>query len=116
MQHSIFYKGLPEFTEEQEEEVNAIYKIWEMCLHEGDFLVGDSMTVADLSCIPLVTSFNDLIPIDVKKFPKLLNYIERMCQLPYYDTINKAGAETLIGVIREQLKENNRIHFQTSNK
>lgn len=71
------------------------------------------MTVADLSCIPLVTSFSDLIQIDGVRFPKLVNYIERMSQLPYYDQINKAGAEILIGVIKKQIKENIRLKFQT---
>lgn len=104
------------FTKVEEEEVNATYKTWEMFLAEGEFLVGNSMTVADLSCIPLLTSFNDLIPIDGEKFPKLLNYVERMSQLPYYDEINRAGAETLIGVIRKQLNENIRLQFQTSNQ
>lgn len=102
-------------TIDQEEEVNKIYKTWEIFLQNGDFLVGDSMTVADLSCIPLVTSFNDLIPIDEDKFPKLINFIERMSQLPFYDEINKAGAEILIGVIKKQINENIRLKLEIGN-
>lgn len=73
------------------------------------------MTVADLSCIPLVTSFNDLISIDGVRFPKLVDYIERMSQLPYYDKINKVGAEILNGVINNQIKENIRLKYELTN-
>lgn len=55
-------------------------------------MVGDNCTIADLALIPSVTSLNVLVPIDEEACPKLLEWIARVEELPYYEA-NSVGLD-----------------------
>lgn len=74
-------------------------------------MVGNSLTVADFSAAPIITSVNGIIPIDGNKYPKLVAYIERLSLLPYFDEINKVASENLAGFVKKQMKDNIRSSF-----
>lgn len=80
-------------------------------MKDAEYMVGNSLTVADFSAAPIITSVNGLIPIDGNKYPKLVAYIERLSQLPYFDEINKVASETLSGIVKQQMKANIRSSF-----
>lgn len=83
----------------------------ETFLKDADFMVGNSLTVADLSASPIITSVNGLVPIDENKFPKLIAYIARMSELPYFDEINKEASANLSNYVKKTMKDNIRLSF-----
>lgn len=58
-----------------------------------DYIVGNSLTLADLSCIATIATMEAFFPLeDRSSYPKLFAWIERMSQLPEYDRLNQQGA------------------------
>lgn len=70
-------------------------------------MVGNSLTVAS----PSTSTASGLIPIDRNKFPKLVAYLQRFSQLPYFDEINKVGTETLTNFVKNKMKVNIKLSF-----
>lgn len=70
-----------------------------------DFIVGNSLTVADLSFVALLETVNALDPISSEKYPKTEAYIKKMSKLlPYFEEINREGIDSLIAFITSQKK------------
>uniref|UniRef100_T1GW09 Uncharacterized protein n=1 Tax=Megaselia scalaris TaxID=36166 RepID=T1GW09_MEGSC len=87
-----------------EEAVSAVYEGYdflEKFLANSNYLVGNSLTVADLCCIATISSLV-FAPIDPSKYPKLTEWIKRMKVLPYYET-NEKGASQLLAMIKPSL-------------
>lgn len=78
----------------------------ESFLKDNDFIVGDSLTVADLILIPLLSAIDAITPIDADKFPRLSSYLDRQSKLPYYAEINVPGNKALKGMLDFCLKRN----------
>lgn len=75
---------------------------------DGEYLVGNKMTVADLSGIAIIGTLNAFIPVDEQKYPQLTNYIKKMEKLPYYKDINQKGIDLLAAILKGKLAENNK--------
>lgn len=82
-------------------EVYEAFDFLEIFLANSKYLVGNTMTVADISCITTVSSLL-FAPINPIKYPKLNEWIKRMKQLPYYET-NENGAGIILSLIKPQL-------------
>ena len=81
--------GETEISEIKIEGMMKGYASIEKFLESSSYLVGESMTLADLSLWTLSESMMQVIPIDNEKFPKINAWLERMRQLPYYEELNK---------------------------
>lgn len=68
------------------------YRTIELLLTGTLYLVGNTVTLADLSLWPQIESLVQLIPIDGKKFPKFVIWLDRMRTLPTAE-MNRQGAE-----------------------
>lgn len=68
----------------------------ETFLEKGKYMVGDSLTVADLSIGAMVATSNAMWPIRKDKSPKLAAYLERMYEIPYFKEINEAGINAVL--------------------
>lgn len=79
------------------------YDLLESVLQDTPYLVGSNLTLADLSCISTVSSMNIVYPISAEKYPKIIQWIQRLEKLPYYEKINKEGAVGLQDLIKEKL-------------
>lgn len=106
-------RGATKITDEEEEAVVKCYATLEVFLQNGDFLVGNSLTVADFTLIVHLAGIKEFIPIDAKKFAKLTAYIERMFQLPYFGEINTAATEMYVNFIKKMMKDNIRKSFDS---
>lgn len=87
-----------------EESVRAVYEgfdFLEKFLANSNYLVGNSLTVADICCIATVSSLV-FAPIDPAKYPKLTEWIKRMKMLPCYET-NEKGASMILSMIKPHL-------------
>lgn len=79
------------------------YDLLEVFFQEDLYLVGNSLTVADLVCIANVSSMDGLVPIDAVKYPKLTAWLERVKQLPYYEEANGKHDATYIKFLKDLL-------------
>lgn len=80
------YMGGTEVPEKDIKSLFEAYDILEAFLANDSYLVGNQLTVADLCAIGLIGSINEIYaPITADKYPKLLNWFERMKSLPFYE-------------------------------
>lgn len=59
------------------------------------YLVGNTMTVADIACASTVLTLCYLVPIDAELYPRIDIWLMLMTKLPDYDEIQCAGAKLL---------------------
>lgn len=57
-----------------------------------DFVVGNSMTIADFSCVSTISTVMGVVPLDEDRHPRIYAWLERMKSLPYYEEANGGGA------------------------
>lgn len=101
----ILYYGSGETPQDK---VDYLYKAYELLNDTlvSDYIVGNALTLADLSCIASIASIHAIFPIDASKYPKLAAWVERLAKLPYYKVTNQDGAEELANLYRAKLAEN----------
>lgn len=59
-------------------------------LQTDDYLVGNQLSVADLSNSTTVVTILKILEIDEAKYPKTLAWIDRITNLPFYDDAKNA--------------------------
>ncbi|KAJ6635737.1 Glutathione S-transferase 1 [Pseudolycoriella hygida] len=80
------YAGGTEVPDKDIKNIQDAYELMETFLATDSYLVGDRLTVADLCAIGLIGSTHELYaPVTANKYPKLLNWFDRMKSLPFYD-------------------------------
>lgn len=84
----VFFKGVYDISDSYRAAFRDGYGFLEKFLAVDEYLVGNRMTVADLSVITSVTQMAGLVPIEADKYPKLSGWIERMSKLPYFKEWN----------------------------
>uniref|UniRef100_T1E824 glutathione transferase n=1 Tax=Anopheles aquasalis TaxID=42839 RepID=T1E824_ANOAQ len=102
----ILYDGSPDTPQDKIDNLYRAYQLLNDTL-VSDFIVGNSLTLADLSCIASISSMHAIFPIDAGKYPQLAAWVERVSkQLPYYKSTNQDGAEELAQLYRTILADN----------
>ncbi|XP_055601881.1 glutathione S-transferase 1-like [Uranotaenia lowii] len=82
-----FYHGAKKIPSENLEGFQA-YEFLEATL-KGKFLVGGSLTLADISICTTLSTANYIVPIDGQRFPKLVNYLKDLEQnQPWFGELN----------------------------
>lgn len=99
--------GEKEISEVKIEGIIRGYNTLEKFLESTDYLVGNNLTLADLSSWPIVESCIQLIPMEAEKYPKIHAWLARLRKLPYYEELNKKGADDHVACIRACLARNN---------
>lgn len=77
---------------------NKTYSLIEDFLSSNDWIAGPTMTIADLSLIPSITSLDCVVPIDCRKYPRIRYWIKRAESLPCY-AANENGLNKIKGLI-----------------
>ncbi|XP_053690781.1 glutathione S-transferase 1-like [Sabethes cyaneus] len=102
----IFYQGHPEIPEDKRKSIYDAYDLLEGML-QSDYLVGDSLTLADISCSTSLTTLNLLFPVDADKCPKLVAYLKRLEQnLPNHKEFNLERSKLSEAHLKQKLIEN----------
>lgn len=111
MMRPIIYEGAVDFTEKQLQVVYSAFDTVETFLAVDPYLVGNQLTVADLSCITTLTQLIFLAKLDATKYPKIAAYVKRLELLPYFEEINTANL-TKLGPLLEMLIARNKKAIQ----
>lgn len=100
------YYGSPDVPEEKINNIYKAYDLLEAVLKSSPYLVGDHLTLADLSCVATASSLCAILPAAEEKYPKLNAWIKRLAKLPYYAEINQKGVDILAKKYRETVVAN----------
>lgn len=93
-QKTILYGGKSEIQEESVELTHKAYDFTEKLLKD-EFLVGNNLTLADISCCIDLLTLDRLVAIDKNKYPKLAAWMERVSSIPNFHEINDDGVQQL---------------------
>ena len=99
--------GEKEITQVKIDGIVRGYTTIEKFLENSNYLVGDNLTLADLSLWPQLESIMQLIPMEAEKYPKVHAWLARLRQLPYSDELNRKGADMHIEIVNACFKQNN---------
>lgn len=73
-----------------------------------EYLVGNKVTVADISCLTSFSSLDTILKLDRAKFPKVNAWFERMKQIPGYQEFNQSAVDRMSEVVRMIFEGNKR--------
>lgn len=80
----ILYCSGSVITHEKQNEMLRVCRLFEATL-QSDYTVGNSLTLADISCSTSLALLHSVFPIDANRCPKLVAYLQRMEEtMPYY--------------------------------
>ncbi|EAT40305.1 AAEL007964-PA [Aedes aegypti] len=99
--------GGSEIPAEKAAYVESAYQLLEDALTD-DFIAGNSLTIADLSCGSTVSTAMGLIPMDRDKYPKIYAWLNRLKALPYFEELNDQGAVELPAIMKNLMETNAR--------
>ncbi|XP_037956166.1 glutathione S-transferase 1 [Teleopsis dalmanni] len=100
------YGGEGEFNQKSLDMCQNAYCFLESFLQNGKYVVGNTMTVADISINTTLITLNMLIPVDQTRYPNIVAWMELMKSLPDYEDINVKGADALYKRIITVMAEN----------
>ena len=91
----------PGLTDAQVSDITECYEVTEKYLTK-EFLAGNELTLADISCVATLSSLNCFIPID-KKYVKLHQWWGTLKRLSWYQKVNEPGLKLFDGFIKQFL-------------
>lgn len=99
-----YFDGGYDVSEMSIKNAHEAYSFLETFLSSDKYLVGDHLTVADLSAITSVTQLMYMVPIDEIKYPKLSAWIKTFDALPYFhdeDTVPRLEYMKFVDGLRD---------------
>lgn len=103
---AILFRQSVEIPQEGINGINDAYGFMEIFLKNDSYLVGNSITVADYCCVACVSTIQYAAPIDPEKFPKVMEWFEKMKAIPFYDEINGKFVEIFEQLVLGALEKN----------
>lgn len=101
----LFYNS-SDWPEDRVQNIQTAYDILERFLENTPYVCGDEMTIADISLVATTASLIENIPLEPEKHLKIIEWMDRMAELSYYEELNGAPARDFQAAIRE-LREKN---------
>lgn len=101
-QFPIFTRGATEVAPHVIDALYAAFDLLETFLQHDDYLVGNSVTVADLCCVATAHSSLAILDLDNGKYPKVLAWIDRLFALSYVKEVNGHSAQGFRDLINKQ--------------
>lgn len=86
--YSVVKHGVP-MTEAQETDIKECYDVAEKYLTD-QYMAGDCLTLADISCVTTISSLDCIVPIH-SKYRRLHDWWGRLKKEPWYQKINQPG-------------------------
>ncbi|KAH9644303.1 hypothetical protein HF086_003802 [Spodoptera exigua] len=97
---NVLLKGKKTIEQELLDDVAEGYAFIEAFLSRTKYIAGDHVTIADLSILSTVSTQEQILPIDVQKYPKLKSWLEELKATPYCKKYNEEGANAWGAFIR----------------
>lgn len=102
----VIFSGGYEVPQDKLDPLFAALDLLETFLQNDNYLVGNSVTLADFCCAPTVITMELVITIDVDKYPKILEWIERLNELPYFVQQNAEKMKEFQVIFQNRIEAN----------
>ncbi|KAK5642241.1 hypothetical protein RI129_008408 [Pyrocoelia pectoralis] len=99
----IIRQGATSMPQEKCDDVRDAYDFLETFLEGHEYMAGDSLTIADLSIVSIISSIAPFVALTQNKHPRITRWYNRMQELPYYTEANQIGCDKLVGFIESKL-------------
>lgn len=104
-QFPVFTNGASDVAPTVIEALYAAFDFLERFLEEGDYLVGDTVTLADLCCVTSVYSAAAIMSLDQDRYSRTVAWLDRLNQLPYIRDINATSASGFRALMNKNKEE-----------
>nr|XP_022912006.1 glutathione S-transferase D4-like [Onthophagus taurus] len=101
--HAVLVSNLIELSNKVIVSLQESYNCLERRLQDSQYLTGDSLTIADLSCLATVSTATVFTPICSARHPKLFQWFSTCKKLPYYKEANSNGLAKLDLLVEDVL-------------
>lgn len=101
----VIYFGAATIPEDRIAYMQKAYDGLEHCLATGPYLTGAELTIADLCSVASVSTAEAFAPIDAEQYPKVLQWLQRLQELPYYKENNQVGQDVMVNLLKGLLAE-----------
>ncbi|XP_017038678.1 glutathione S-transferase 1-like [Drosophila ficusphila] len=98
----LFWQNQSEIPKSRINDLEDVYKTLDLFLENGDYLAGDTLTIADFHVTAALTGFLVFLPVDATKYPRLAAWVKRIKALPYYEEANGSRAAQIIEFIKSK--------------
>lgn len=107
----IIFRGGCEVPAYRIEPIHAAYEILERFLAVDPFLVGNQLTIADISVAASILALGCFVPLESDKHPRILAWIERIkTTIPIFDEVNSQAVKDMKVLIQTALEANKQKH------
>lgn len=101
------FAGGDSILEEHSNSVHNAYVMLEAFLESDPFLVGDQLTVADVSVAVTMEILTKFVPVEDERYPKLSAWIARVKEIiDFFDEINEEPSQQLYEMINTKMESN----------
>lgn len=89
--------------------MDEAYDVLETLLTTDLYMVGHNLTVADFCCVATVSTLNLIRPMNKERHSKVLSWMARCAELPYYYEANQKGADELFRFYTQKMIDNKTV-------
>ncbi|KAM3961278.1 glutathione S-transferase 1 [Aphomia sociella] len=100
------FQGLQGITPKHIADIEEAYGVVEAYLGDKPYLVGDHLTLADLSLGATTTAMETLHKVDPKKFPRVADWVARLQKESFFKNINSKGVAALSQLVQIYWEKN----------
>lgn len=100
--YSVVKYKAPGATDEQIADIVESYYIADKYLEVTQYIAGDTLSLADISCVATISSLNSIVEID-DKYVKLRTWWARLRKEDWYQQENEPGLRLFDGFIKQFL-------------
>lgn len=101
--YAAIFEGVRKPSEKAINDVLESYDFLEAFLSKTKFVASDKMTIADISVLSTVAASRYMVPIDDKKYPKILAWLSYMEQQPFFKKYGGPGSAGLGNFLKDKL-------------
>lgn len=102
----VLYNKAKSFPEDRINYIRSQYEILNRFVENSPYVCGESLTIADLCLVATATSLTEIVPFDPVAHAKVLQWIDRLAKLPYYEQANGVGARDVQAVVKGAIVKN----------
>lgn len=74
----------------------------ETVLEKSKYVADDNLTIADFSTAATINNGKILVPLAANRFPKIIEWLKRIEDLPYFNEVNKEGFDMFEKLIKSK--------------
>lgn len=109
----VVWKGATEIPQDKLDAIQKAYNILELFLVSDPFLVGQNLTIADISAATSVLALETYAQVNANKHPNIIAWLHRVREtIPFFDEINgettKSLREILLGILEKNRSQSSK--------